>query len=364
MSVPDLRDDATFYRLAAMDHLFWRGRPSQSPRFAQKAALANAARRRDGFDVPRPAISLPSLPADATRDDLLEATDGLHRPVVVRGFAQSMPAVQRWTEARLRQELGDVPCMVFIQNASSRQESWDRGTQMEQVRFSEYLDRRRNEPLYLNNSTELFLARPDILEELQLKQIRERFHTPGSRWDELVTANLFLGGRAVFSAIHCALAGNCFLEVAGRKRWVFIDPAYGPHLHAIPGRPFQYLKSAYGGSRAAEERGEQSVISCLPRYEVVLEPGDLLYNPPWWWHEVDNLDEFTIGVALRHLPPPPYGSPSWDNHKVWSLLSSWPSARVMIWAHWLVSQMSNTVPSVRDFLGERQARQVRKGLSR
>ena len=363
MSTP-LAADARFYWLAALDQLLWKGRPSESSRFATKEELARAARARDGFTEPRAAEPLPELPGDADRAAFLEASEGLHRPVVLRGFASGLQAVQTWTEERLRTELGDVDCHVFVQDESSRKESWDKGSQLELVRFAEYLDRRGSEPLYLNNSTELFLARPDLLDELDLPGIRGRFHTPGSSWDELVTANLFVGGLRVYSSVHCAIGGNFFTEVSGRKRWTFIDPRYGPHLHAIPGRPFQFLKSAYGGSRVQTELDEGAVIALLPRYEVVLEPGDLLYNPPWWWHEVDNLDDFTIGVALRHIPPPPSGSPTWDNHKVWSALSTWPKAHALLWGHWLASKVSRSLPSVRQLYGEKQVEDLRKGLGR
>ena len=40
------------------------------------------------------------------------------------------------------------------------------------------------------------------------------------------------------------------------------------------------------------------MMSC-PRVEVVLEPGDVLINPPWWWHEIENVSETTVAVATR-----------------------------------------------------------------
>ena len=33
-------------------------------------------------------------------------------------------------------------------------------------------------------------------------------------------------------------------------------------------------------------------------WHVVLEPGDILYNPPFFWHEVHNLD-ITVGFGYR-----------------------------------------------------------------
>jgi ribosomal protein L16 Arg81 hydroxylase len=36
-----------------------------------------------------------------------------------------------------------------------------------------------------------------------------------------------------------------------------------------------------------------------PRYETVLEPGDVLFNPSWWWHRIMNESSPTIGCATR-----------------------------------------------------------------
>jgi hypothetical protein len=39
----------------------------------------------------------------------------------------------------------------------------------------------------------------------------------------------------------------------------------------------------------------------IPRYETVLEPGDFLFNPSWYWHAVKNKTDYTIAVANRYL---------------------------------------------------------------
>ena len=36
----------------------------------------------------------------------------------------------------------------------------------------------------------------------------------------------------------------------------------------------------------------------MQAWECVLEPGDILFNPPSWWHHVTNLSE-SIGVGFR-----------------------------------------------------------------
>ena len=41
-----------------------------------------------------------------------------------------------------------------------------------------------------------------------------------------------------------------------------------------------------------------SVAQHLPVYDSVLEPGDVLFNPAFFWHQVHNLSD-SIGVGYR-----------------------------------------------------------------
>ena len=38
-----------------------------------------------------------------------------------------------------------------------------------------------------------------------------------------------------------------------------------------------------------------------PYYTTILEPGDVLYNPPWWSHAIRNITEKSVGVANRMM---------------------------------------------------------------
>lgn len=353
-----------FYALSLMDRYLWSKPPSQSPRFERRERVAAQLRDRDGFTHVRPAEPLPGTHAHDL-DTFVAGTHGYRHPFVVRGYLRDTPAVTQWSKDHLRAALHGVQCRVFVQDEASRTRSWDQGTGLIDVPFHEFVDRMATEHLYLNNATEVFLARPELVEDLQLERIRRDLTTPGSSWDELVTTNLFVGAPHVFSAVHAAPAGNFFLNLVGRKRWTFVDPRYAGHLHALPSRPFQYLKSAYGGSRAQAELGNDThPLQMLPRFTVTLEPGDLLYNAPWWWHEVDNLDDFTVGCAVRHLVPPLQRSPTVQNNPIYSLASAYPKFHAVALGHWAKQRVLGGDDSLRDFASELQVRALRKGLSR
>lgn len=346
-----------FYTLFLADQRRWTGKPSQSPRYAEQCALVDAVRALHPAPVaPRP---LTELPADTTREAFLQATDGLRRPVVIRGFADHMPAVRTWTQDHLRERLGETSCAIVHYDDASLERAWDTGVEIAPMRFADYLAKMADGRVYLNNSSELFTKHPDLLADLDIQRLRDQFCSPG-RWDELLTTQLFIGGRIVRSALHAAFGGNFFLQLAGRKRWVLMDPAHSVALHAIPGRPFQYVISAAGRYWGADN----PVLERIPRREVTLNPGDLLYNTPWWWHDVQNLDDFTVGCAVRHFPTPGHRSPSWANHAIFTRHSTYPRSRATMFAHRAAASVGLTGPSMQAWANQHVSERLNRSFAR
>ena len=61
----------------------------------------------------------------------------------------------------------------------------------------------------------------------------------------------------------------------------------------------------------------------------------MLFNASWWWHEVENLTDFTVGCAIRHAVPPFGRVPCWRNAPVMTGMSVYPFIRAMVYAHYL-----------------------------
>jgi hypothetical protein len=93
-----------------------------------------------------------------------------------------------------------------------------------------------------------------------------------------------------------------FYNIEGKKRWVLVDPELS--LCVYPSTCF------YGGAgffslikAATEARAELPrfpLYEYCPKYEVDLEPGDVLFIPCWWWHSVETLTPATLSIAVRY----------------------------------------------------------------
>ena len=106
------------------------------------------------------------------------------------------------------------------------------------------------------------------------------------------------------SETHNAMASNIFYQIKGRKSWVFFPPSQTPYLKpALNANPFASQTHTIAQNPVDEI---SPWVSKLERYEAVLEPGDILFNPSWWWHSVYNLgskDDLVIGCPVRYQQP-------------------------------------------------------------
>ncbi|RYH15711.1 hypothetical protein EON65_31300 [archaeon] len=89
--------------------------------------------------------------------------------------------------------------------------------------------------------------------------------------------------------------------VSGRKKWWFIPPSQTPYL-----KPSININgfSAHTQTLIGKDGDAPSPwLSKLVRYTFVLNPGDVLVNPPWFWHGILNLGspgDLVIGSPTRY----------------------------------------------------------------
>lgn len=343
----DERIRRRLWRLTAADRFLHSGPVRSSRRYTRRTALTEALQRSTcpARVAPRP---LPEVAADGLDyEAFLEVSDGLRRSVVVRGLNPGARAVTRWDADYLRRHIGEET-FTFVggtpdPSRPERDTSWD----AERTTFAAFLERLPDEAIYLNNDSSFAHRCPQLLEDLDLACVRTRLNDPRSDWDELISTQLFVSSSRAYSPLHAAQSGNFFLQIRGRKTWTLVEPAYSLEVYPILARPALYAVSHYGGWR---EVAPDHALYRIPRYEVTLEPGDVLYNAPWWWHEVTNDGPLCIGCAFRHMPRPFRPSPSWGTQPQLTALSTYSIGRTLSFLHWSLQRTFGMERSLRDFM--------------
>ena len=136
---------------------------------------------------------------------------------------------------------------------------------------------------------------PELIDDLDAGWLLQR----ANRVRTGVSYQLFMGGGGTATATHNAVSNNLFVQIYGEKRWLLFPPTYtaafAPPLLRAP-----YFFSHVEPDSPDHERFP--LYRHVDGYEVRLSPGDVLFNPSFYWHWVENLAP-TVGVGFRWFAP-------------------------------------------------------------
>ncbi len=246
---------------------------------------------------PTTATPIPTLDADKLTDvAFLRASNHYRRPVVIRGMMKDSRAVKRWNLPYLATILGDFQVNPVGFDANGK-------FNMEAMSFRQFVAR-IEEPRYINNNHTILNHAPKLFGDVEVQYEKLVGTLKSTNLRNIHIANLFIGvnaegKRTTGSNIHAGGSGNFFCQVKGRKHWTLIDPRYSAFLKGRVARSGIHAQSLFDGPDVPLDT-VPDIIKRLPRYEVWLEEGDVLWNAPWWWHRIVNDSGLSIGMAIRN----------------------------------------------------------------
>lgn len=233
-------------------------------------------------------LPIPVLHANNfTAEDVLRLSKGFTFPVIIREVLVGSSGVEKWPDSdwwleKYKDE--EVLCGTL----EVVRDSCTIGDFFEEVR--------NGNPFYVSGASKILTKHPELaamVDDERLKKLE-----PGER----VSTQMFMGLKDMGSDIHSAIGVNIFRQMVGRKKWWFIPPSQTPYLKpSINVNGF----SAHTHTRVGMNGGEESPwMKKIERYTAVLDPGDVLINPPWFWHGILNLgeekDSLVVGVPTRY----------------------------------------------------------------
>ena len=214
-------------------------------------------------------------------------------PVVMVGKAKDWECVKKWSPDWLLDNYCDDKVSLF--NAST-QEMTDVNYNVEETTLRDVLDAmKKGDTSKYSRFNRLLYDHPELIEDFDWNWLYNMRNTISSG----KTFQVFIGGKGTRTTLHSASEHNLFTQVYGSKHWylyppendVIFDPPVTrtPYFHSMfdPDSPdFDVFRNA----------------KYLQAWECELKAGDVLFNPPSWWHQVTNLDN-SIGVGFRWFNP-------------------------------------------------------------
>ncbi|MCW7538514.1 cupin-like domain-containing protein [Aquabacterium sp. A7-Y] len=148
---------------------------------------------------------------------------------------------------------------------------------------------------YLANSDRLFVNHPELVDNLYSAKFTD--YTRMTR----ISSQLFISNGGAGSPSHFGKIANTFYQLEGMKKWSLVDPAFLYLVYPLL-LPGDAVTALHWQDETDHERCP--LFRFCPRYETVLRPGDVLWNPYYWFHSVKNITKRSVAVADRWFGTP------------------------------------------------------------
>jgi hypothetical protein len=210
-------------------------------------------------------------------------------PVVLAGKAKDWECVKTWSPRWLAERYGDIP-MTYLHSTPDEMLKGNWG--FVDGKFGDVLEaiETGDRTKYLRFSP-LLHTHPELLNGYYLKWLKTLRHW----FSQGKKLQLFIGPKDSKTDWHCDIEYNLYTQIYGTKHWYLSAPKNDPYFDPLNlGKA--YFTSAFDPASPDFERFP--LVGLAEIYETTLEPGDIMYIPTSWWHQVENKSA-TVAVAFR-----------------------------------------------------------------
>lgn len=228
-----------------------------------------------------------------------------NRPLVIRGAVTGWPALSLWSRQYFESFLDNR--MVTVDYSSDGFLKYTQNDEKLNVRsqdvsllqaLKEIHDPTGQRLCYLRN-----ISLPTLLPEL-IPDIEK----PSLIGDpnKVILNNLWYGAARCTTSLHHDWPNNFLAQVKGRKKVILFNPEQTPYLYPVSNKP-PAPNDKIDFRAHSLVNPEQPNYEQFPRFKeatpltCILEPGDILWLPPEWWHQVTSID-ISISVNFWWLP--------------------------------------------------------------
>lgn len=236
-------------------------------------------------------------------------------PVIIKGGALGTKAFEGWSVEELERRFPDLRLKMV---------DLDTG-QHTLATLGELLESRQTgRRLYVRNTANLVDEHPELIDELGCLNFRP---APGGPKIIFAGVQLFMGvHRKSGTDWHCAGNINMNYQLRGSKKWYFIHPEHTWFIYPVVTDHMMFCASFVPVGADAEFHDRYfPLYPYIPRLEAIMEPGDILLNPPWYWHAIESLDDVSVSVSTRwfarRIPRANlfFDALNWTSLKAWRL---------------------------------------------
>jgi len=214
-------------------------------------------------------------------------------PVVIEGGAKEWGCVKKWTLEYFKELYGEEE-ILFVDHTKMEED-------YERLTLGEIINSQNKKDAKYYRFYPLLQRHPEHLKDFDYNWLLKVKHKT------IIAENfqVFLGGKDSYTALHNAYACNVFTQAFGEKEFYLYPPEQTIAFDPDPAQNvYRNATYRYGDVFNPFEPDFEAhpLLKYIDHVHVHLKAGDILYNPPYWWHAVKNPID-SIGVGYRWAPP-------------------------------------------------------------
>jgi hypothetical protein len=218
------------------------------------------------------------------------------RPLVLTQLAQDWPAMRRWSPQYLKERFGHLEVQIQAGRNGDPEYELNKLAHRQLTCVAEFVDKVMTggptNDYYITANNEL-LRSPAFAPLLaDIGSLPE--YCDASRLG--VLSSFWFGPAGTVTPLHHDTVMLFHTQVVGRKRWRLISPLETPKLYNV-----EDVFSPIDVERPDLER--YPLFAQVKVIEVVVEPGETLFLPLGWWHQVTSLD-VSMSFSFTNLAVP------------------------------------------------------------
>ena len=215
-----------------------------------------------------------------------------NRPVIITGMLEHFPARTRWTLPYFAQRFGERTVEVQMNRSADAQYEMNSIAHKRSMPFGEYVEMIRQ----IAASNDFYMtANNDSRNRAALRELWDDLGELPDYLDESAGRQGFFwfGPRGTITPLHHDLTNNFMQQIVGRKRVYLAAPCESARIYNT-----RHCFSEVDASRV--DLARFPAMAGVPIMECVLAPGEILFLPVGWWHQVEALD-ISVTVAATNF---------------------------------------------------------------
>lgn len=219
------------------------------------------------------------------------------KPVLLKGAAKNWPASEKWSFDSFKKQFANDDVYIANEIFERNSDGVFYNINLLPYKMGKFVDEvNAGSDVYLK-FLPTFKQHPELLEDLGLKEMYEWSHNTAKKYN--VTHEFYMGGKYSITHLHTERSDIFHACLVGTKRWRLYGPENSIYLYPVPART---LFIASEVNFLEQDFKTHPWFRYANGFEVIMEAGDVLYFPAYYWHAVENLSPVISANYLWYVP--------------------------------------------------------------